>query len=113
MAAVEVALAALKAVEPPLIVVSTLAPAVPEDWSHARNATEAVGPFRIPGTKRNMSVARNSNAELSETDPTAFQVVPPLSEYCQRPVLLLSPVTAIPCGALWSASVTLPEIRLE
>ena len=46
------------------------------------------------------------------TVPTAVQVAS-LVEYCQAPVLLLSPVTAMPCTAPGSGSLTMPAISVE
>ena len=47
------------------------------------------------------------------TVPTPVQVVPPSVEYCQVPVPLVNPVTAIPLTAPLSTSVTFPEISVE
>ena len=109
----EVAEAVLKAVAPPLVVVSTLVPCVPLVRSQAQKVSEAVVPFWPSGTKRSSSVERSRRAESVETAPTAFQVVPPSIEYCQVPVLLTRPVTAIPFTAPVSTSVTLPAISVE
>ena len=67
--------------------------------------TLAASAFCASGTKRNLSVARSSRAEASETVPTAFQLVPPLIEYCQVPLPLVSAVTAMPSTAPASTSV--------
>src|SRR5438132_244057 len=108
-----VAVAVLKAVVPPLVVVSTLVPWVPLVWSQAEKVTEAVVPFSPSGTNRSLSVARSKRAELPATAPTAFHVPPPSSEYCQAPVLLTRPVTAIPDSAPESTSLTWPESSVE
>lgn len=49
---------------------------------------------------------RSSSAELSLTLPTAVHVDPLSVEYCQVPVPLVKPVTAIPFTAPVSTSVT-------
>src|SRR5213075_537115 len=48
----DVAVAVLNAVVPPLVVVSTFVPCVPEVWSQAQNVTLAAVPFCPSGTKR-------------------------------------------------------------
>src|SRR5256714_571125 len=106
----DVAVAVLKAVVPPLTVVSTLVPCVPLVWSQAQNVTLAVVPLAPSGTKRSLSVERNNRADELLTAPTPVQVVPASVEYCHVPVLLFNPVTAIPLMAPLSTSLTLPEI---
>src|SRR5437667_2821017 len=54
----------------------------------------------------------SNNADVSATGPRASQVVPPSVEYCQRPLLLSTAVTAMPTGSP-SASVTWPATRAE
>src|SRR5262249_26153019 len=103
----------LKAVVPPLMLTSTMAPALPEDWSQARKVTEAVVPLMPSGTKRRRSVERSSRADVSLTAPTADQLVPPSSEYCHVPVLLFKAVRPIPCGSPALASVTMPLMIVE
>ena len=91
-----VSVAVLKAVVPPFVLTSTLVPALPLVWSQARNVTLAESAFCASGTKRSLSVARSSRADVSETVPTANQLLPPLVEYCQVPLPLVRPVTAMP-----------------
>ena len=100
--------AAEKAVLPPLTEVSTLLPAVPLTWSQARNDSVALVAFCASGTKRSRSVPRNSNADVSLTTPSAFQVLPLLLEYSQVPLPLVSAITAMPCSAPASASLMPP-----
>src|SRR5262249_45073988 len=102
----DVAVAVLKAVVVPLVVVSTLLPSVPLVWSQAQNVTLPVVPFWPSGTKRNLSLERKSNADELLTAPTLVQVVPASIEYCQVPVPLVKLVTAIPFTAPLSTSVT-------
>src|SRR5438552_3995256 len=106
----EVAVAVLKAVVPPLVVVSTFVPVEPAVWSQAQNVTLAVVPLLPSGTNRSLSLERKSRAEELVTAPTPVQVVPASVEYCQVPVLLVRPVTAMPLTAPVSTSDTLPEI---
>src|SRR5947208_247051 len=108
-----VAVAVLKALVPPLLEVSTLLPAVPLVWSQARKVTEADVPFCPSGTKRSLSVERSSSAALLDTEPTAFQVLPALVEYCQTPVPLLKPVTALPSRRSADLSLILPLISVD
>src|SRR5438445_427328 len=91
----DVAVAVLKAVVPPLVVVSTLVPCEPEVWSQAQNVTLAVVPLAPSETNRNLSLDRKSRAEDVLTEPTPVQVLPASVEYCQVPVLLTRPVTAM------------------
>src|SRR5260370_696262 len=102
----DVAVAVLKAVVPPLVVVSTCVPAVPLVWSQAQNVTLPVVPFWPSGTNRSLSVERKSKADELLTAPTPVQVVPASVEYCHVPVLLTSPVTAMPLTAPLSTSLT-------
>ncbi|MND76505.1 hypothetical protein D3C80_681530 [compost metagenome] len=71
----------------------------------------AVVPLAPSGTKRTLSVARNSSALLAATLPTAFQVLPSRL-YCQVPLPLVSPVMAIPCSAPLSTSLMLAPTTL-
>src|SRR5260370_911829 len=45
-------------------------------------------------------VASSKRALEGETAPKAFQVAPPSSEYCQTPLVLSTPVTAMPTGGV-------------
>ena len=90
-----VSMAVLYAVLPPLVLTSTFVPGAPLVWSHARNVTVAVVPSRPLGTNRNRSVSRISRAELSDTLPTAYQLVP-LIVYSHMPFPLVSPVMTKP-----------------
>src|SRR5256885_305294 len=92
----DVAVAVLRAVVPPFVEASTFVPCVPLVWSQAQNVTEPVVAFWPSGTRRNLSVERKSRADVLLTEPTAFQVLPLSVEYCQVPVPLVNPVTAIP-----------------
>src|ERR671937_953732 len=83
---VDVAVAVLNAVVPPLLLVSTLVPATPLVWSQARKVIEALAPLLPSGTKRTLSEERSSSAELPETVPMLVQVLPLSVEYCQVPV---------------------------
>ena len=109
MSAVSVAVE--KAVVPPLVVVSTLLPAVPDVWSQARNVMAfATDPLKLGlGWKysRVLPSAASSNADVSDTAPTAVQLEPPLVEYHQVPLVAAVPVNARPVDAPASASVTL------
>ena len=114
---VEVAVAALKAVVPPLFVVETIDPSVPLVWSQARKVIEMgmwlmLLPFMVSGRNRSLSVGINSSAPLSDTVPKSIHV-PPLSiEYCHLPLVTVAdPMTAIPCTAPKSTSVSWPAIR--
>ena len=102
-----VSVAVLKAVLPPVVLTSTVLPAEPVLWSHARKARVPSAPFIASGRKRTRSAARSSRAEVSATAPTVAQVVPLSSEYCQvpLPVVTVAPVTAIPSSAPASTSV--------
>src|ERR1043165_4932064 len=109
----DVADAGLNAVVPPLVVVSTLLPWVPEDWSQARKVTDADVLFWPSGTKRNLSVERKSKALLLATAPTLVQVVPASVEYCHVPVLLFKLVRAMPLTAPLSTSETWPLMSVD
>jgi len=83
-----VSLAVLKGVEPPLRLVSAVAPAVPVIWSHARKVMPSVTvPYQFqPGTKR-IQVAESaisSLAALSVREPKVFQVDSAPILYCQK-----------------------------
>ena len=109
MSAVSVAVE--KAVVPPLVVVSTLLPAVPDVWSQARNVIAlATSPLKFAlGWKysRVFASAASRSAEPSETAPTAAQLVPPSVEYHHVPFVVAVAVRARPVEAPVSASVTL------
>src|SRR5947209_18339609 len=107
-----VAVAVLKAVVPPLTLVSTFEPALPLVWSQAQKVTLAVVPFWPSGMKLGRAVGRGKRSEELLTLPTLFQVLPPSVEYCQAPVLLLMLVTAMPCTAPLSTSVIFPETKV-
>ena len=78
-------LGVLKAVVPPLVVVSTLLPTEPLVWSQAQKVTLAAVAFWPSGTSRSLSVERSKRALVVLTLPTPVQVVP-LYWYI-RPVL--------------------------
>jgi hypothetical protein len=60
-----------------------------------------------------LSTERNNRAELFATTPTAVHVVPPSIEYCHVPVLLTTPVTAIPLRDPESTSDFRPASYVE
>ena len=75
--------------------------------SIARTPKLAGVPFQLAsGTKRNLAVASSSSAELVLTVPMACHELPPLTEYCQTPLVLLSGLAlmAMPARVLPSAS---------
>ena len=85
------AVAALKAVVPPLLVTLAVFPPLPLVWSHARNVMPFVTvPLKFAfGTKR-MEVfalaASRGPVKLLEGEPKAVHAPPPLVVNCQEPV---------------------------
>jgi hypothetical protein len=73
----------------------------------------ALVPFSPLGTKRRLSLARNSRALVLVTAPTSDQLDLPSVEYCQVPLPLVRPVTAMPSDAPLSTSLTLAPSRVE
>ena len=66
----------------------------------------AVVPFRVSGTKRILSVSRNSRAALSETPVRLAQLVPPLVLYSQLPLVVEAAVMAMPSLLLWAGMLS-------
>src|SRR5438128_5512863 len=92
-----VAVAALKALVPPLVDVLAVPPAAPLLWSHARKVIPAATvPLKFAaGTKRtrvDASAASRRAAELLGL-PKLLHVAPPLRENCHAPLLLSTPTT--------------------
>src|SRR5215467_14203289 len=106
------AVVALNAVVPPLLVTFAVFPAVPLVWSHARKVMPLVTvPLKFAfGTKRTEVFASAASSRPTDADgePNAVHVDPPLVVYCQVPFVLTTAVTAIPEAAPASASNTLP-----
>src|SRR5439155_7380544 len=95
-----VAVAALKAVVPPLLDVLAVPPAAPLVWSHARKVIPAATvPLKFAaGTKRTRvdpSAASRRAVEVVGL-PKLLQLDPPLRENCHVPLLLSTPTTAMP-----------------
>ena len=111
------AVALLKALLPPLTLVSAVPPALPLPmlWSQARKVSPAASvPFQLLlGTKRTaLFVSAASNrAEASLTTPKALQLVPSVV-YCQTPLASFAPVTAMPACAAVSTSLIRPAISV-
>ena len=104
----------LYAVVPPLDVVFAVAPAVPLVRSQAlKDSPPDTVPLKFAlGTKRTRvsASAFNRVATAMEGVVKAFQLVPPFREYSQAPLVVASPVIAIPFSAPASGSVTFPAI---
>src|ERR1044071_6546078 len=97
------------------LVVSAVPPLTPLVRSHARKVRPLVTvllKFAF-GTNRTkvLASAESSRAVAAVGLPKAFQVDPPSMEYCQTPLLLSTPVTAIPVSAPALASLTWPAMR--
>ena len=109
--------APLKAVLPPLLLVSAVPPAVPLVWSQARQIRPLVTlPFQLAfGTKRTQVLASDASkrAVLAPGVPKAVQLAPASVEYCQAPLLLSTAVTAMPLSAPLSTSLTCPAINAD
>ena len=103
---VAVSLAALKAVVPPLAVVSAVDPALPLVRSQARKVKLPVVAFAVFGTKRTRSAARSSSAAVPDRLPNAVQLPPLSTEYCQVPFPASAAVMAMPWTAPTSPSTT-------
>ena len=106
----------LKAVLPPVAVMTVYWPSLPLVWSQARKVIASLTePVRSPnGISRNCAVGPSSNANslvvlLIRFASIVSQLVPPLRLYCQLPRLVLSPVIAIASTAEPSLSVMLPS----
>ena len=57
--------------------------------------------------------AAKSSAAAADGVPKAVQLPPPLVEYCQTPLAPSAAVTAMPCTAPGSGSLTMPAISVE
>src|SRR5262249_23676310 len=113
----ELAVAELKAVVPPFVVVLAVPPLAPLLWSQARNVIPvATVPFQLAAGKnrtRVLASAASSRADAVEGVPNASHVEPPLIVYCHDPCVLSAAVTAIPDRAPKSESVTSPATSAD
>ena len=107
----------LKALLPPLTLVLALLPALPLVRSQARKLMPlTTAPFQLAAGAKRTRVrvsAASSMALVAVTALKAVQLLPPLSEYCQMPLVLLTAVTAMPDSAPASASLTRPAISAD
>ena len=108
------AVALLNAVLAPFALTFIVPEATPSVRSQARKVRpEATLPLQLAlGTKRTSVPASlvRSRAVVEDGDPKLDQLLPPLMEYCQLPLVLTTATTAIPVWAPASASVIWPPI---
>src|SRR5262245_12564248 len=105
----DVSVVVLNGVVPPLVLTSAVPPFVPAVRSQARNVIagwivplkSAAGTNRI----RVRASAESNRALVTDNEPRAFQLVPPLVENCQVPFAASAAVAAIPSSAAESTSV--------
>ena len=115
-----VSLAVLKALVPPVAVMTAYWPSMPLVWSQARKVMASLTvPANSPkGISRSWAVGPRSRANSFVWLPISSALivsheVPPSRLYCQVPRLVLRPVMAIASTAAPSGSVMLPSTTSE